>query len=346
MRQHLIASAIAAAVASFVPAAHADQDTTVGGKMYVDFSNISQDKNGTTTDNDGYGLDVKRFYLAIDHKFDDIWSVNLTTDFNYVSNDSETQLFVKKAYVQAKLSDFFVFRAGSADMPWIPFVENWYGYRYVENTLIDRLKFGNSADWGLFAQSGTKGPFNYAVSVVNGGGYKNPSRSSGVDVEGRIDFQPVDGLVFAVGGYSGDRGKDVQSSPSKNTATRWDALAAYKNSSFALGVEYFRSNDWNLVTSPLSDTSDGWSIFGNVNLSKDWAVFARYDKAKLSKDLDPSNKDTYYNAGIEWSVRKGIKISGVWKHETAKNTPVDSNGELVFTKLKTDEIGVFTEIKF
>ena len=125
-------------------------DTKVSGKMFIDFTNINQHNSDTgKTDASGTGLDVKRFYLSVDHQFNDVWSADLTTDFNYVSNDGETNLFVKKAYVQAKFDQAAVFRAGSADMPWIPFVENYYGYRYVESTLVDRLKFGNSADWGL-----------------------------------------------------------------------------------------------------------------------------------------------------------------------------------------------------
>ena len=346
MRQKLLLTAIAVAMYGFTAAAQADDDTTIGGKMYADFSNISQDKNGTTTDADGLGFDVKRFYLVIDHKFDDMWSANLTTDFNYVSNDSETQLFVKKAYVQAKFNDWFIVRGGSAYMPWIPFVESWYGYRYIEPTITDRLKFANSADWGVHAQSVTSGMFNYALSVVNGAGYKNPSRSSGMDWEGRVGFQPVSGLMFALGGYSGDRGLDVQSAPSIHTASRWDAMAAYKGGPFRLGVEYFSADNWNQVAKAASDKSDGWSVFGSFNFSRDWAVFARYDKTNLSKDLDPTAKDSYYNAGVEWAVRKGIRISGVWKHDTAKSSPLDSNGNSVFTKLKTDEIGLYTEIGF
>ena len=60
-------------------------------------------------------------------------------------------MFIRKAFVQAKVSDAFVARLGAADMPWIPFVEDLCGYRYLEQTLIDRLKFGTSADWGVHA---------------------------------------------------------------------------------------------------------------------------------------------------------------------------------------------------
>jgi len=346
MRQHLVAAAVAAALGILAQAAHADDDTTVGGRMYADFSNISQDKNGNTTDADGTGFDVKRFYLIIDHKFDDIWSANLTTDFNYVANDSETNLFVKKAYVQAKLDDYFMVRGGSADMPWIPFVESWYGYRYIDPTVTDRLKFANSADWGIHALSVTSGMFNYAVSVVNGNGYKNPSRSSGMDFEGRVGFQPIEGLMIAGGGYSGDRGVDVESAPSKHTASRWDVMAAYKGGPFRVGAEYFSSDDWNQVAKAPTDKSDGWSVWGSWAFTPEWGIFARYDSAKLSKDLDPTAKDTYYNAGVEWTVRKGIRISGVWKHEDAKSSPANADGVPVFAKIKTDEIGVYTEISF
>src|SRR5690348_17473507 len=153
-------------------AAWAD-NTRVSGTMFVDMTNIGQTSNGQKTDASGTGLDVKRFYLSIDHKFDDVWSANLTTDFNYVGNDGETRLFVKKAYVQGAFSKLATLRVGSANMAWIPFVEDWYGYRFVENTLVDREKLGNSADWGLHLL-GDNGIFNYQVSAVNGGGYKNP----------------------------------------------------------------------------------------------------------------------------------------------------------------------------
>src|SRR5690348_10649232 len=195
-------------------------NTTFSGKMFFDFSNIDQ-KNSDTgkTDASGTGLDVKRFYLGVDHKFNDIWSANLTTDFNYVSADGETNLFVKKAYVQGKFDQAAVLRIGSADMPWIPFVESYYGFRYVENTLTDRLKYANSADWGLHlgGDLGANKVANYAVSVVNGGGYKNPSRSKGVDIEGRVGFVPFEGMIVAVGGYSGHLGKETESIDAPNT---------------------------------------------------------------------------------------------------------------------------------
>jgi hypothetical protein len=323
--------------------------TTFSGKMFFDFSNIDQ-KNSDTgkTDASGTGLDVKRFYLGVGHEFNDTWSANLTTDFNYVSNDGETNLFVKKAYVQGKFGQAAVLRIGSADMPWIPFVESYYGFRYVENTLTDRLKYGNSADWGLHlgGDLGASKVANYAVSVVNGGGYKNPSRSKGVDIEGRVGFVPFEGMVVAVGGYSGHLGKETENLDAPQTAQRGDVMIAYADKKVRVGAEYFTAKNWgNLVLSPVEDKADGYSLWGSVSLTDDVALFARYDNAKLSKDLDDDAKDVYYNLGLQYQVTKGFKLAAVWKHEKAERSVTDPVPPHV-QNVKTNEIGVFGEVAF
>ncbi|MBN8947300.1 MAG: carbohydrate porin [Rhodanobacter sp.] len=323
-------------------------NTTLSGKMFFDFTSID-DKNSDKgkSDKSGVGLDVKRFYLGVDHKFNDIWSANLTTDFNYASSDGQTSVFVKKAYVQGKFDDAAVLRIGSTDMPWIPFAEQYYGFRYVENTITDRLKYGNSADWGLHlgGELGAGKSFNYAVSVVNGNGYKNPGRSKGVDVEGRVGFVPFENMVVAVGGYRGHRGQETENVNAVNTAERGDIMVAYASDAFRLGAEYFTAKNWNNVLTTATDKADGYSLWGSVAVADDVSLFARYDNAKLSKTLDGANKNVYYNAGVEYQVTKGFKLAGVWKHEKADKTvgtPVPPH----VRNVKTNEIGVFGEVRF
>jgi hypothetical protein len=339
MRNKYLAAALVAGVSCLAMQAHADNswadNTKIGGKMYWDFTSINSQKNGTDVDPNGLGFDVKRFYLGVDHKFDDMWSANFTTDFNYSSTDKNTQVYVKKAYVQAHWSDAANLRLGSADMPWIPFAEGVYGYRFVENTLIDRLHFGNSADWGAHFL-GKNGDVNYAFSVVNGGGYHNPSRSKGVDEEGRVSFA-TNGVTVALGAYSGKRGQDTETVPATHTASRWDVLADYKNESFNVGLEYFSADNWTAVTSVPTDKADGYSLFANYNITPDVALFARYDSAKPNKDTNASLKDTYYNAGVSFKSNKDITWAVAYKSEKlADNT----------NELKTNEIGVWAQIAF
>jgi hypothetical protein len=350
-----LATAVIVALAAMSMTARADtateEKTTVGGKAFLDLTNIQQDSDGVDSAAKGTGIDVKRFYLSVGHTFDDTWSANVTSDFNYVSNDGETQIFIKKAYLQAKLSDAFVARLGSADLPWVPFVEDLYGYRYVENVLVDRLKFGTSADWGLHAGGKfSDGMVSYAVSVVNGNGYKNPTRSKSVDVEGRLSFMPIKGLTLAAGFYSGKLGKDIQgtATPTQHTASRVTALVAYVQPKFRVAGEYFTATDWNQVTAAASDKSDGYSVWGSFNFTDKLAGFARYDGAKPRKDLTPGLKDQYYNVGVAYKPRKNVDIAFVYKHDKVENGTIStSNGTIGgVADGKYDEVGLWAQVAF
>ncbi|HEV2333266.1 MAG TPA: carbohydrate porin [Gammaproteobacteria bacterium] len=369
----LVSLAVSAALAA--PLAHADNpgDTTIGGLIYTDLTSISttQDQTSGNVDKDpnGFGLDVKRGYFIVNHTFDDMWSANLTTDFNFASyKDSctvtggakgetcavttttpETQLFVKKIYVQGKFDDMAIMRVGSSDMPWIPFAESVYGYRFVENTLIDRTiaggSFGNSADWGVNL-SGKSDMVNYSISVVNGGGYKNPSRSKSMDEEGRVAFTPLDGsLIIALGAYTGKRGLDTEAKPAVNTVSRSDLLVAWKNSGLTAGLEWFSADKWNDVQNTGTTTkSDGYSVFASYDFpGTDYSVFGRYDDVKPTKDTDSSQEDKYYNAGFAWKSNANITWALAYKSDKLtdnlklKNTSDD---------LKTQEFGIWAQIKF
>ncbi|HET7307902.1 MAG TPA: porin [Gammaproteobacteria bacterium] len=311
--------------------------TTIGGKIYADLTWLKQELDDQDTAASGYGLDVKRFYLSVDHGFDDVWSADLTTDFDYVSQDGKTQLFVKKAYIQAAFDKAATLRAGSADMPWIPFVEQVYGYRFVEKTITDRLGFANSADWGVHLLGKPHGSLSYQVSLVNGGGYKNPSRSDGMDIAARVGFEPIAGLTIAIGGYDGHRDKDFSDAPANHTATRYDALVAYVHPGFRFGAEYFRASNWDNVTTLTTDSADGYSIFASAAVARNLNVFARYDHASLSNDLNPSLEDKYYNVGVSFQARDNIEVALAYKRESKSDAQ---------HSLKTGEIGVWTEVKF
>ena len=347
MKKSLVIGAAVAAFAmvAIVSGASAQSwadNTTVSGRMYADFSNISNEVNGVESGTNGTGFDIKRLYFGVDHKFNEMFSANVTTDFQYSSPISSTEVYLKKAYLQAKFSDAFVVRVGATDLPWIPYVEDIYGYRYVEKTLVDREGLGTSSDWGLHA-SGKLGPiFSYAVSAVNGAGYKNPSRSKSMDIEGRLSAK-VDQFNFAIGGYTGKLGQDVVGTATPNTASRFDALAAFVGDRARVGVEYFSADDYSaaLVKNPTqNDKADGYSVFGSYRLTPSYSIFGKAENVNLSKTLNPDKEDKYYNAGISYTAFKGISFSAVYKHDEL-NVPGTVN-----TKTVNNEIGIFTEVRY
>jgi hypothetical protein len=415
MRKQIITAAVIASCAGTTSAFAVDvgADTTVGGVAYFDFSYIKlQNENAAGTKIDtpptGVGFDVKRFYLIVNHKFSDVWAANLTTDAqfstastatvctaggtpptcngtttaltNQNTSGGVTEVMIKKLYLEGKFDPAFVIHVGAFDNPWAPWVESVYGYRYIEKTTTDRLGFANTADWGLNALGsiGEKDFFTYSASVLNGGGYKNPTRTDKVDFEGRVGLKFIDWLQLGAGFYSGHLGQVTATNKDfhTNTATRFDALAAVNLGGLKVGAEYFQAKNYktvnNLATSaygtssivgatatsiPVADKADGVSAFGSFTFSDQWSVFARYDNTKLSKDVAPNLKDQYANLGVAWKPIKPLDFAAVYKHEKVDNgsTSVSAgNANSSYTigganNLRSgtfDEFGVYVQYRF
>ena len=184
------------------------------------------------------------------------------------------------------------------------------------------------------------GSMEYAVAALNGNGYKNPSRSKGLDFEGRLSFAPTEKTVVGIGAYSGTLGKEKETVDARHTANRVDFLAAYASGNTRFGVEYFQAKNWNNVLTTATDKATGWSLWGSMGLNeKGVTVFGRYDRSDISKTLDPSLQDTYYNLGVEFPIAPGVKIATVYKHTDQRNDARSKD-------LKTDEFGVWGEFRF
>jgi Skp family chaperone for outer membrane proteins len=335
-------------------------NTSISGKAFFNVSDIHQtstDLAGVKTDNaqNGTQTELKRFYVGVDHKFNDVFSANITTDFRYNANGTskDVLVYVKKAYVQAKLAPELWVRVGAADLPWVPFDEGIYGYRFVENTLIDRTKFGTSSDWGVHV-GGTFGNnlVSYQVSAINGAGYKTLSRSSDtLDLEGRISVNPIKSITLAVGGYTGKLGKsaaNLAATATPHHADRFDALAAYTDKRIRAGVEYFWAKNWNNITTVANDKSNGWSAFGSFAFTPQILAFGRYDRVKPSSELNPALKDRYFNVGLDYKPLPPLDLALVYKRDRANNGFLStSNGTIGGLDRGTyNEIGLFGQVAF
>jgi hypothetical protein len=357
-----IPGVVSSAVAANKPKPTWADNTTVSGRVYSDISNVNLTPSPKATN--GTGFDIKRAYLGVDHKFNDVWSASLLVDFAPNGVDVGTgsgsagatplqgSEVVKNAFVQAKFDPAFIVQVGEANMPWIPFVEDVYGYRYVEKVPVDLNKDGNSADSGVFAKgSFAGGIFNYAVAAVDGAGYKNDVRSKSMDFEGRVNVNYM-GFIGAIGGYTGKESLDIQNATptTPHTATREDALVAYTNPMFRVGFEYFEATAWKTLASVNADKQEESSVFASYNFTPQIAAFGRYDWGNPSKNLAPSEKNTYYNLGLSYEPVKVVDLALVWKHESLSdylsghsfadgNATFGANGHY-------DEVGLFTQYRF
>jgi hypothetical protein len=345
-------------------------DTKISGKVFLNTSNIHQtstDLAGNTVDNiqNGYETELKRFYIGIDHKFNDVFSANVTTDFRYNANGTskDVLVYVKKAFLQAKLNPAFTVRVGAADLPWVPFAEGLYGYRFVENTLIDRTKFGTSTDWGIHVLgSFANNLVSYQVSAINGAGYKTLSRSSNtIDLEGRVSVNPIKPITIGVGAYSGKLGKSNDTVSVNHRATRFNAIVAYTDKRIRAGVEYFTAKNWNNITTapeplpaPLTpnDKAHGWSAFGSFAFTPAISAFGRYDAVKPTDfrllGTGGEVKDHYFNVGVDYKPITPIDLALVYKHDRVNNGFLStSNGTIGgLDHGSYDEVGLFGQLVF
>ena len=324
-------------------------NTSISGRMYFDVTNISNKSNDArvttatnpangVTNGNGTNFDIKRFYIGIDHTFNDVYSANVTTDTTYDGTTGAGQLFLKKAYLQAKYDPAFIIRLGAADMPWIPYVEGLYGYRYFELTLIDRTKYGTSSDWGVHLLGSLfDGILNYQFSAVNGGGYKkipigsDTNRFSTMDFEGRISAA-YEGFNLAVDGYTGKLGA-ASGTPTLKTAQRFDVLGAYVANGLRVGVEYFSANNISngdaLVNTTLGDGAHGVSAFASYYFLPEWGVFGRYDNVDPKTKTSPATNENYYTFGISYSPVKTVDFSLAYKHDgVGHGTISTANGSI------------------
>jgi len=337
-------------------------NTKVGGTVYADLSYLENKNDGVKNSQSGTDYDIKRMYITVDHKFNDMFSTNLTTDFTYDSTTKATQLYIKKAYLQANLlGEQFIVRAGGADTPWIPFEEALYGYRYVDKVLTDNNGFGTSADWGVhFLGSLMDHHIGYALSVVDGAGYKIPAigtanRTNYMDVEGRVNAN-IGHFTVAVGGYDGKLGKSVTGVPTFHTAERFDALGAYTDSRIRVGVEYLWARYYSdvLQADPTkTNTAEGVSAFGSFNFTKQFAVFGRYDWLKPQEDTNASSHSDFYDVGLSYKPIGPLDFAVVYKHDSVLNGLLSTGNGTIGTLNKNgigkgeyDEVGIFTQVKF
>jgi hypothetical protein len=398
-RKTLITAAVLASCGAAATAGAAGTDiganTTIGGELFADFSRIqlqNESASGQRVDTapTGTGFDIKRLYLIVDHKFNDTFAADLTTDAqfstagtttvttptgtataltNQNSSGGVTEVFIKKLYLEGAFNKLFVLRVGAYNGAWTSFAESNYGYRYIDKTTTDRLGFANTADWGLHA-SGVYGAnlVNYQFSVVNGAGYKNPSRTKNVDFEGRIGVNPIEWLTVGGGFYSGHLGQitAVNENFPKHTATRYDALVAVSIIGIHVGTEWYQAKNYKTVNTlaasvygtsavvntavagPANDKANGFSSWVSYDINSQFNVFARYDAAKLSADINPKLRDEYFNLGAAYKPIKPLDFAIVYKNEKVEHgsnsiSGADANGSYTIGGANSNRYGRFSE---
>lgn len=325
----------AASTAPPTDAAHEPAPRTrLSTQIFINASDLR--RNGASTADEGLALELKRFYINVDHTFNEDWTGHLTTDVQWARNSDPGDLFVRHAYLQRRLGKSRYVQLGNTATPWILHVAKLNGYRYVDPGVIPKMKLGAPADWGVQV-GGDAGRFNYAIAAVTGAGFQKPRTGERADIEARLSWKPIGQFEVAVGGYHGTRAMDINDRPRLHTAERWNAMASYVDKDVRLGAEFFYADNWTRVTEASPDAARGWSGWGSYQLAPAFAVFARHDRTWMSLRLDPTREEAFSQLGLEWRQSRHLRLSLAGKRTTLDSATADATA---------NELGVWGQMVF
>ena len=140
-------------------------------------------------------------------------------------------------------------RLGQADLPFVPYEEDIWGYRVQGTVFSDRSGYLTSTDLGV-ALGGRfgSGYGSWQASVVNGEGWKRSEVGKHKDAHARLTINPLAGLggeaanIFVTGFRAEGRYDDVAAGPTLRARTI--LMAGYKSAGkLTLAGEYLMASD-------------------------------------------------------------------------------------------------------
>ena len=152
------------------------------GYMFGDAYYLASHDDGVNEDTDdaiegANGLWFRRIYLTFDWTFNDAWSARLRTEMGSPGDfktASSLVPFAKDAYVRWKNGNHQI-TLGISGTPTWAVIEDFWGYRSVEKTLLDLQRIASSRDVGVAFKGSLDQAkkFRYNLMLGNGNSVRN-----------------------------------------------------------------------------------------------------------------------------------------------------------------------------
>lgn len=315
---------LAAVVASFISSAAVAQvkDEAPKGSAIINVFGNFHTGFGDGKDDRGFQLD--RSYFGYQYNLGKGLSIKAVMDVGQSKevDDYQRIAYIKNAQITWKKGDFTL-NGGLISTTQFNMVEKFWGYRYIYKSFQDQYKFGNSADLGMSFSYKFADFLQADAIIVNGEGYKKIQSADGLQYGVGITATPLKGLTLRVyGGINempGSNG-DEAGDQLKNVLN-FSAFAGYKGEKFSIGAEYNTMAN----SSGVEDANQyGYSIYGNVNLSKVSSLYVRYDNLSSKDDWNLSKDEEAFIIGSQFKLGKYVKLAPNFRLASPKAPGADS----------------------
>jgi hypothetical protein len=291
----------------------------IGGLMYGEYY-YNFDKENPITEPNGHkdprnAFELNRGYLNVMADLSPEIGARITSDLSRLST-GDLEFRLKYYYVD--FHNFLPFyksmgvKMGQFQGPWLDYEEGLWAFRVVDNMMIEKQGYINSASLGVDFRGGLPDGYGaWQVSVDNGEGYHSAEKNKYKSVEARLTLKPVPQV---------DALKDLQFSAYAKVGKddflhkkdRYIGFVGYKyHDDLFLGAEY----DWTRGVDPFGVTHAGVNnVEGHGFSTMAWArmpfwkpirILGRYDQFRHD-DHAPDTTVNQWIYGVSYDVSKNV----------------------------------------
>ena len=274
-------------------------DGKIGGITYFDYSK--------TEDESAFNFNRQYFSYAVDMSDDVKFKFISDVGRSWSGTESRLNMFLKKAQIDYKTS-FGKVSMGLIGTNTYGVQEKNWGYRFIEQSAIDKNKFSSTADIGIGFSRSLIDNLNMSLQVVNGEGFKQPQ----LDKYHKISLNTTYGerRLNKNDGYNTGIVYSTEATDVDPT-NMLSAFGGFAGMGLRIGAEY------DMLTIGSTESSI-ISVSANYSFMDNKDIFFRYD----IYDEDTSVKEdgsSYIITGILLSCGNGLSVAPNMRIESFEN---------------------------
>lgn len=293
--RHLLATLVLV----FAGSANAQTSADLSGAAFIDFVHFLDSQDADLKGNSYFTY--RRIYLTSDFDLPSDFSARLRLEADESSSvPSQPDIRLKDAYVRWQFHDGHHATIGVQPTPVFDVAEEVWGYRGLEQVLVDLSGLRSSRALGLLVAGrlNASGSLRYRAMIANH--HDSRTRADHLKhVFGQLEASS--GPWFATLGANYTAHGDARSG-----SFMVNGILAHVSNGGRLGV------DWFVQQTRFSSSDDeidaGVSIFGERSLTETWSVVARIDRFSATLPPAPSTSKTFGIVGISYQPIEQLRI--------------------------------------
>jgi hypothetical protein len=307
-------------------------------------------------------FDLFRGYFGGVYQMSPKVSLNFTMDMAARRQDSTGPFAVvlKKMFLNYQFAKNHQLMFGQIDLPWVVFLEDTQGFRFIGKTFVEEEGYLSSADLGMAVKgSFAKGVLRYQINVANGVNWTAVENDSAKDMHGLLVLTPFarsssrsKNLFVSVGGTEKFFGSNQVKAGEATSGYRLNAMIGYRSDALTITAERLsvRDPESKVISSHpsaagiLNAHGNGFSFFAHARPIKA-APFNRLGLMVRTDYLDPTSGRVLNDSSKRYIVGPSWKQNGNLQFWTGYiGLRYDANAGVKVPR--QNYLGFFAEAKF